>query len=141
MKLLSGKDDGTPQKVTRKEIAGHIEKLGPVGSTLGVTISSPAKKVKNKPTATDPNVPTDDEEILMKDIPLNLNRLNNDAIHATGVDQAIDVLGQLNLGGKDDNGDRNPERRQRAAYNAYRDREMDRLKTEQPTLNYSQNNK
>ncbi|KII74726.1 Coiled-coil domain-containing protein 124 [Thelohanellus kitauei] len=138
MEQLTGNGVGTPQRMTRKEIADNLKKHGHVGSTAGVTINIAPKKVNNKQTTDNSLTQSYEEELWMKDIPPNLNRINDDVTHARGVDEAINLLKQVNYDQKGNSVDRNPEKRQRASYNAYVEREMERLQTKQPTLSYSQ---
>ena len=66
---------------------------------------------------------------------LELERQRSGEIQARTVDEAIVVLGG---GGGKGAGDRHPERRMKAAFAAFEEREMPRLKAENPTLRMSQ---
>ncbi|KAF0987907.1 hypothetical protein HZS_40 [Henneguya salminicola] len=124
-------------RVTRKEIADKSEILGPIGSSTGTTASPTSKSLKDTPRSLSIS-DYDVEEEILSDAPININRLDDDTIHAKGIDEALDVLQNLNMGQKEQIIDRHPEKRRRAAFASYMDREMIRLKMEQPTLTFSQ---
>lgn len=67
---------------------------------------------------------------------LELERQKSGEVQARTVDEAIVVLGG-GVGGKA-GADKHPERRMKAAYTAFEEREMPRLKAENPTLRMSQ---
>ena len=68
-------------------------------------------------------------------VPIN-NRLEEDDFEdVSGLDAAIDVLG---ISGSTKGGDNHPERRQKAAYNAYYDAQLPIMKSEFPGLKLSQ---
>ncbi|XP_312989.5 coiled-coil domain-containing protein 124 [Anopheles gambiae] len=74
-------------------------------------------------------------KVLEKEVPLeeNLNRVMADTEVAQTIDQAIAVL---SVG--DPSADRHPEKRMKAAYKAYEEEELKRLKLENPSLKLSQ---
>uniref|UniRef100_A0A182W0H9 HMG box domain-containing protein n=1 Tax=Anopheles minimus TaxID=112268 RepID=A0A182W0H9_9DIPT len=102
-------------KVTRSQIESEIEKRNRAAEAATAA-------VKPKP------VP--------KEIPLeeNLNRVMADTEVAQTIDQAIAVLSV----GDASAADRHPEKRMKAAYKAYEEEELKRLKQEHPSLKLSQ---
>ena len=64
---------------------------------------------------------------------LELERQRQGEVQARSIDEAIDVLG-----GGSTPIDRHPERRMKAAYTAFEERELPRLKAENPNLRLSQ---
>uniref|UniRef100_A0A182Y739 Uncharacterized protein n=1 Tax=Anopheles stephensi TaxID=30069 RepID=A0A182Y739_ANOST len=103
-------------KVTRSQIESEIEKRN------RAVEASTAATPKPKPIA--------------KEIPLeeNLNRVMADTEVAQTIDQAIAVLSV----GDSSAADRHPEKRMKAAYKAYEEEELKRLKQENPSLKLSQ---
>ncbi|CAH1153621.1 unnamed protein product [Phaedon cochleariae] len=105
-------------------------------------VSKPAPPVKltraqieSKVTAKVPNLVKAENKIeIHLDIPLeeNINRLQIDGEEARTVDEAITLLGT-----KEDS-DKHPEKRMKAAYNAFEERRLKELKIENPTLRLSQ---
>jgi len=73
-------------------------------------------------------------EVPPEEIEENLNRVNSDAVIASNVDEAIKALSLS----EQDQADRHPEKRMRAAYNAFEERRLPELKQEYPTLRLSQ---
>ncbi|KAH1022946.1 coiled-coil domain-containing protein 124 [Dendroctonus ponderosae] len=69
------------------------------------------------------------------DAPLqeNLNRVQIDGEEARTIDEAIEILG-----GPTDDYDKHPEKRMKAAYNAFEERRLKELKLEHPSLRLSQ---
>ncbi|XP_018564964.1 coiled-coil domain-containing protein 124 [Anoplophora glabripennis] len=69
------------------------------------------------------------------DVPLveNLNRLEIDGEEARTIDEAISVLSS-----KAEDADKHPEKRMKAAYNAFEERRLQELKIENPSLRLSQ---
>uniref|UniRef100_A0A182IVG4 Coiled-coil domain-containing protein n=1 Tax=Anopheles atroparvus TaxID=41427 RepID=A0A182IVG4_ANOAO len=102
------------QKVTRSQIEAEVEKRNRTIETINNPPKQPA---------------------LPKEIPLeeNLNRVMADTEVAQTIDQAIAVL---SVG--DASADRHPEKRMKAAYKAYEEAELQRLKQEYPSLKLSQ---
>ncbi|XP_058130588.1 coiled-coil domain-containing protein 124 [Anopheles ziemanni] len=102
------------QKVTRSQIEAEVEKRNRTIETINNPPKQPA---------------------LPKPIPLeeNLNRVMADTEVAQTIDQAIAVL---SVG--DSSVDRHPEKRMKAAYKAYEEAELTRLKQENPSLKLSQ---
>ncbi|KFB44674.1 coiled-coil domain-containing protein 124 [Anopheles sinensis] len=102
------------QKVTRSQIEAEVEKRNRTIETINNPPKQPA---------------------LPKPIPLeeNLNRVMADTEVAQTIDQAIAVL---SVG--DSAVDRHPEKRMKAAYKAYEEAELVRLKQENPSLKLSQ---
>ncbi|XP_018332290.1 coiled-coil domain-containing protein 124 [Agrilus planipennis] len=98
-----------PSKITRAQISEKISQ------------PQPLKKEKEK-IDTHLDVPLEE----------NINRLTIDGEEARTIDEAIKVLG-----GKDD-ADKHPEKRMKAAYNAFEERRLKELKDENPTLRLSQ---
>jgi len=87
-------------------------------------------------------VPVDDTAAL----PENVNRLQVDGETARTVDEAISVLGYVSIcmfismifSASTPEIDRHPEKRMRAAYQAYEDANIPRMKLDHPTLRLSQ---
>uniref|UniRef100_A0A182LWB2 HMG box domain-containing protein n=1 Tax=Anopheles culicifacies TaxID=139723 RepID=A0A182LWB2_9DIPT len=102
-------------KVTRSQIESEIEKRN-----RAVEAATAAAKPKPVP----------------KEMPLeeNLNRVMADTEVAQTIDQAIAVLSV----GDESATDRHPEKRMKAAYKAYEEEELKRLKQENPSLKLSQ---
>lgn len=71
----------------------------------------------------------------VQELPLeeNINRLETDELDAHNVDEALSILSV-----KEDAVDRHPERRMKAAYQAFEDEHLPRLKAENPNLRLSQ---
>ncbi|XP_050100696.1 coiled-coil domain-containing protein 124 [Anopheles aquasalis] len=104
------------QKITRSQIEAEVEKRNRAIETLS----------SNPPKATvEPKVAPLEE---------NLNRVMADTEVAQTIDQAIAVL---SVGG-DAGADRHPEKRMKAAYKAYEEEQLVRLKQEYPSLKLSQ---
>ncbi|KAG4070449.1 hypothetical protein HA402_005681 [Bradysia odoriphaga] len=103
------------QKITQAQIQAEVEKRNKVIENV------------NAPQKTEPKVvhPAPLEE--------NLNRLLADTNFATTVDQAIAVLSV-----NDDEADRHPEKRMKAAYKAFEAEHLPRIKSENPTMRMSQ---
>uniref|UniRef100_A0A182QWW3 HMG box domain-containing protein n=1 Tax=Anopheles farauti TaxID=69004 RepID=A0A182QWW3_9DIPT len=102
-------------KVTRSQIESEIEKRNrAVETATAATVKQP---------------------VVVKEVPLeeNLNRVMADTEVAQTIDQAIAVL---SMG--DSSTDRHPEKRMKAAYKAYEEEELKRLKQEHPSLKLSQ---
>lgn len=72
------------------------------------------------------------------ELPENLNRMEPDVEAATGIDAALDLMSSVTIGGEGTAPDRHPEKRAKAAYKAYEERELARLREEQPGLKLSQ---
>lgn len=70
---------------------------------------------------------------LQKPLEENINRVVDDAVEARGVSEAIAVLTV-----KGEAEDKHPERRLKAAFAAYEEANMPRIKDENPTLRLSQ---
>uniref|UniRef100_A0A2M4APR2 Putative coiled-coil domain-containing protein n=1 Tax=Anopheles triannulatus TaxID=58253 RepID=A0A2M4APR2_9DIPT len=104
------------QKITRSQIDAEVEKRNRAIETLG---NHPPK------TIAEPKVAPLEE---------NLNRVMADTEVAQTIDQAIAVL---SVGG-DSAADRHPEKRMKAAYKAYEEEQLVRLKQEYPSLKLSQ---
>uniref|UniRef100_A0A2M3ZJM9 Putative coiled-coil domain-containing protein n=1 Tax=Anopheles braziliensis TaxID=58242 RepID=A0A2M3ZJM9_9DIPT len=104
------------QKITRSQIDAEVEKRNRAIETLS---SHPPK------TNVEPKVAPLEE---------NLNRVMADTEVAQTIDQAIAVL---SVGG-DSAADRHPEKRMKAAYKAYEEEQLVRLKQEYPSLKLSQ---
>uniref|UniRef100_A0A2M4C009 Putative coiled-coil domain-containing protein n=1 Tax=Anopheles marajoara TaxID=58244 RepID=A0A2M4C009_9DIPT len=104
------------QKITRSQIDAEVEKRNRAIETL---TSHPPK------TNVEPKVAPLEE---------NLNRVMADTEVAQTIDQAIAVL---SVGG-DGAADRHPEKRMKAAYKAYEEEQLVRLKQEYPSLKLSQ---
>ncbi|XP_050071109.1 coiled-coil domain-containing protein 124 [Anopheles maculipalpis] len=104
-------------KVTRSQIESEIEKRN---RAVEAAASAAAPKPKTIP----------------KEIPIeeNLNRVMADTEVAQTIDQAIAVLSVGDASGAD----RHPEKRMKAAYKAYEEEELKRLKQEYPSLKLSQ---
>ncbi|XP_049535835.1 coiled-coil domain-containing protein 124 [Anopheles darlingi] len=104
------------QKITRSQIDAEVEKRNRAIETLS---SHPPK------TIAEPKVAPLEE---------NLNRVMADTEVAQTIDQAIAVLSVSGEGGTD----RHPEKRMKAAYKAYEEEQLVRLKQEYPSLKLSQ---
>uniref|UniRef100_A0A914C9C4 HMG box domain-containing protein n=1 Tax=Acrobeloides nanus TaxID=290746 RepID=A0A914C9C4_9BILA len=72
-------------------------------------------------------------EPLAPEVEVNINQLDPDALNARNVEDAIKALTV-----EESSVDRHPEKRMKAAYTAFEDRNMPRLKEEHPTLRLSQ---
>uniref|UniRef100_A0A1I8J824 HMG box domain-containing protein n=2 Tax=Macrostomum lignano TaxID=282301 RepID=A0A1I8J824_9PLAT len=100
-----------PEKVTRAEIEARREAAAAASSAGG----SAKTRVVEQP-----------------ELEENVNRLAIDGEQARTVEEALQVLGG------EAGSDRHPERRMRAAYAAYEERELARLKRELPGMRLSQ---
>ncbi|XP_053680743.1 coiled-coil domain-containing protein 124 [Anopheles nili] len=102
-------------KVTRSQIESEVEKRKRAAEASQVAASKPA--------------------VVTKELPIeeNLNRVMADTEVAQTIDEAIAVL---SVG--DSSADRHPEKRMKAAYKAYEEEELKRLKQENPSLKLSQ---
>uniref|UniRef100_A0A182JV71 Coiled-coil domain-containing protein n=1 Tax=Anopheles christyi TaxID=43041 RepID=A0A182JV71_9DIPT len=102
-------------KITRSQIEADLEK----------------RNRAIEASTTEPSKP----KVVAKEVPLeeNLNRVMADTEVAQTIDQAIAVL---SVG--DSSADRHPEKRMKAAYKAYEEEELKRLKLENPSLKLSQ---
>uniref|UniRef100_A0A182T8F5 HMG box domain-containing protein n=1 Tax=Anopheles maculatus TaxID=74869 RepID=A0A182T8F5_9DIPT len=107
-------------KVTRSQIESEIEKRNRAVEAATAAAAATALKPKAIP----------------KEVPLeeNLNRVMADTEVAQTIDQAIAVLSV----GDASAADRHPEKRMKAAFKAYEEEELKRLKQEHPSLKLSQ---
>ncbi|XP_055587976.1 coiled-coil domain-containing protein 124 [Uranotaenia lowii] len=103
------------QKVTRSQIEAEVEKRNKAVERL--------------------NAPPKAAPAVTKSVPIeeNLNRVMADTEIAQTIDQAISILSV-----KDTTDDRHPEKRMKAAYKAYEEEHLVRLKQECPSLKLSQ---
>uniref|UniRef100_A0A6B2E8P9 Putative coiled-coil domain-containing protein n=1 Tax=Phlebotomus kandelakii TaxID=1109342 RepID=A0A6B2E8P9_9DIPT len=110
--MSSIKTTGKPsiQKITRAQIQKEVE-------------------MRNK------NIEAINKPAKPKEIPLeeNLNRVNLDSTVATTVDEAIAALSV-----KEDITDKHPEKRMKAAFKAFEEENMTRIKLDNPTMKMSQ---
>uniref|UniRef100_A0A182PNP3 HMG box domain-containing protein n=1 Tax=Anopheles epiroticus TaxID=199890 RepID=A0A182PNP3_9DIPT len=102
-------------KITRSQIEADLEKRNRAIEAASAVPSKPKVVAKEPP------------------IEENLNRVMADTEVAQTIDQAIAVL---SVG--DASADRHPEKRMKAAYKAYEEEELKRLKQENPSLKLSQ---
>mmetsp|Transcript_32088 Transcript_32088/g.80747 ORF Transcript_32088/g.80747 Transcript_32088/m.80747 type:complete len:206 (-) Transcript_32088:479-1096(-) len=93
---------------------------------------APKKKTKAKPQ------PEVEENVnhKMRDQAMALAEQGIDSAHARGVDDATNLLSTLNTGGPE--ADAHPERRRKAAFKAYEEREIPVVRAENPGLKLSQ---
>ena len=115
---IGGKTKSPPTKVTRAQISvaeeqRRRESEGATALPRGVVMTEPA-------LARNPNH-------------LLREKMERGELEARTVEEAIDVLSV-----SQDREDKHPEKRQKAAYAAFEEREMPRLKAENPNLRQSQ---
>lgn len=113
------------QKTTRAEIQQEVERRNKNIESINKPIK-PAAVVVPKISSRE----EDDDSDLVE----NLNRVILDSTVAETVEEAIAVLDSS--GRLDD--DRHPEKRMKAAFKAYEDRNLPRIKSENPGLKLSQ---
>lgn len=101
--------------------------LSPVKVTRAKLLTETEKQQNSNPTSKS-NVSLQ-EDVLVE----NINHLVIEGEQARTVDEAIQVLS-----GKQSNEDTHPERRMKAAYSAFEDEHLPRLKAANPTLRLSQ---
>ncbi|XP_055321868.1 coiled-coil domain-containing protein 124 [Sitodiplosis mosellana] len=118
--MLSIKTAGKPsiQKVTQAQINAENERRQKVVENIYKSNKEPEKETK-----------------LVSDEPLieNLNRLDPDAIEASGIDEAIKALSMA-----EGAADKHPEKRLKAAFKAYEAENLPRIKAENPSMRLSQ---
>ena len=112
-----GPSTKTEKKLTRAEIEYNLEKQ---------RIEAQKKKEREEKERT---------LALETKIEENVNRLQVDGLEARTVDEAIAIL---NLEDEDTSLDKHPEKRMKAAYAAFEEVNLPRLKQENPTLRLSQ---
>lgn len=113
---LKGKTSHEP-KVTRAQIASHVSSSGATPLSKGAT-----------------PLTTEDDDSLPENPNLLMRERELEGHHdADTIDDAIRILR-----GDDTAIERHPERRMKAAYSAFEERELPRLKSENPTLRLSQ---
>lgn len=99
--------------------------------------STQALKVTRAQIVTEQEKQTDEKiKKHIEELPLeeNINRLTVDGVEAHSVDEALAVLST----NEESAVDRHPERRMKAAYQAFEDSNLPRLKSENPNLRLSQ---
>lgn len=102
-------------KITKAQILQEQEKRN-------AAIAAAAATEKKKETASH----------LQKPLEENINRIEDDAIEARGITEALSVLSCKEVE------DKHPERRQKAAFAAYEEANLPKVKEENPTLRLSQ---
>mmetsp|Transcript_31059 Transcript_31059/g.60684 ORF Transcript_31059/g.60684 Transcript_31059/m.60684 type:complete len:209 (+) Transcript_31059:145-771(+) len=115
----SAKAKVAPKKMTQAQIQANF-------------FVAPKKKGKKKPEAElEENV-----NHKMRDQAMALAEQGIDSAHARGVDDATQLLSNLTTGGPE--ADAHPERRRKAAFKAYEEREIPVVRAENPGLKLSQ---
>ncbi|CAH3971345.1 unnamed protein product [Pieris brassicae] len=112
MESIKGKALPPPPKITRAQIS----------------------QIKEKTIRHEPTVKTVPARVVVEEPPLqeNLNRLQIDGELAQTVDEAISILSEKS------DVDKHPEKRLKAAYTAFEEINLPRLKAENPSLRLSQ---
>ena len=115
---IGGKTKSPPSKVTRAQISAAAEKQ---------------RQESEGATALPRGVVVEEPELMRNPNHLLRERMERGEVEARTVEEAIDVLSVAQ-----EKGDLHPEKRQKAAYAAFEEREMPRLKAENPNLRQSQ---
>uniref|UniRef100_A0A7S0HC27 HMG box domain-containing protein n=1 Tax=Hanusia phi TaxID=3032 RepID=A0A7S0HC27_9CRYP len=116
---LSNKKSTQPAKVTQAQIAQNL-------------MFMPPKKEKKKQ---EPEIERNINHLRMEESRM-LAEKGIERKEASGVDAATDLL--TNLSTEDEKGDAHPERRRKAAFKAYEEREIPRIRADNPGLKLSQ---
>jgi len=114
-----------PKKVTQFEIQQNL-----------AAASAPAKG-KKKDVREEDDIDRNINHVI-RETEENLRKAGVERHAASGVGEATDLLRNLSTASGGDSPDAHPERRRKAAYKAYEDREIPRMREENPGLKLSQ---